>query len=196
MIKLIITLPDGTVMPTPEQMFEERVTLGSGVGNTIVVPHDSVADAHVELLFDGQGYVMADLAGGGLTSINGHPIEPGVHYQLETGTSIQMGEVEAVYIASEADPAEAGHEHAEPEQFAGQQEGGASEEVFTPTVSAVPFAGVVPGGFPLPKHPPGVFVPRKAERSLWVMASVAVTFVAVAAAAAAAVLSSSISVPH
>lgn len=194
MIKLIITLPDGSVLPTPEQMSEERVTVGSGVENTIVVPHDSVAESHLELLSDGHGYVIADLAGGGLTFINGHPIEPGVHYQLETGTSIQLGEVEAVYIAAEVAAVDGDQEHPEQPQFTESQEDVAAEEAFAPTVSAVPFAGVAPGGYPLPIHPAGVFVPRKPERSLWVMASVAVTFVAVAAAAAAAVLSSSISV--
>jgi hypothetical protein len=49
-----------------------------------------------------------------------------------------------------------------------------------------------PGGYPKPAHPPGVFVPRKAARSLWVIASVAVTFVAVAAAVAAGYLSTTV----
>jgi hypothetical protein len=50
------------------------------------------------------------------------------------------------------------------------------------------------GSFAPPVHPPGVFVPRKAERSLWVMASVAVTFVAVSAALVAAVLAANMTV--
>jgi len=179
MIKLIITLPDGSQLPMSSELLDQRVTVGSGVDSTIVVPHESVAETHLELLLDGSGYLVADLVGGGTTSINGHAIEPGVHYQLETGTNIQLGEVEAVYIASDSSAAEGttgtGHTESEPEgQFASNPHS---------------MSGVFAGSASLPVHPPGVFVPRKPERSLWVIASVAVTFVAVAAAAAAAFLS-------
>ena len=204
MIKLIITLPDGSLVPSlPSELLEHRITIGSGVQNTLVVPHESVAEAHVELILDDEGYLVADLVGGGATRINGHAIEPGVHYQLETGTTIQMGDVEAVYISTEGlaeDEADAqavavavhSFEHdSEPEA-----EGGHEAYTATPAQAVAVLAAPVtvagefpPGGYPKPVHPPGVFVPRKPARSLWVMASVAVTFVAVAAAVAAGYLS-------
>lgn len=192
MIQLIITLPDGSLVPTlPNELLEHRITIGSGVNCTLVVPHESVAEEHVELLLDSEEYLVADLVGGGVTKINGHPIERGVHYQLETGTKIQMGEVEAVYIAS--DMLGGGPAVEEEDQ----------EAVYEPEAPAAAFraapaaaADYPPGGYPLPVHPPGVFVPRKAARSLWVMASVAVTFVAVAAAVVVGYLSSTVSIQH
>jgi len=45
MIKLIITLPDGNLMT--HDMVEEHVTLGSGVENTVVIPHETVAEKHL-----------------------------------------------------------------------------------------------------------------------------------------------------
>ncbi len=181
MTKLIITLPDGSLLPTPAELLDQKIIIGSGVGCTIVVPHDSVAEAHVELLLDAEGYLITDLVGGGVTAINGHPIEPGAYYQLETGTQIQIGTVEAVYIASEHSEAQS-----EPVVTAG------AKNAFANSVP-VSSGGAAPGSFALPVHPPEVFVPRKAERSLWVMASVAVTFVAVTAALLAAVLGANMS---
>jgi len=196
MIQLIITLPDGSLVPTlPQELLEHRITIGSGVGCTLVVPHGSVAEEHVELLLDAEEYLVADLVGGGATKINGHPVEPGVHYQLETGTKIQMGEVEAVYIAADM----FGDSHASAGAFqesdSGSSGGGVAEAVVS-VMPAVVSTKLPPGGYPLPVHPPGVFVPRKAARSLWVMASVAVTFVAVAAAIVVGYLSSTVSVQH
>lgn len=182
MIKLIITMPDGSLISAlPSELAESRITIGSGVGSTLVVPHETVAETHVELLMDESGYVVSDLVGGGTTLINGFPVEPGDYYRLETGTRIQMGEVEAVYIDSEA---------------VVQLEAAPVEGTFEAAVApyAGPAVGGLPGSFPLPKHPPGVFIPQKAPRSLWVMASITVTFVAVAAAAVAGYLSVSLSV--
>jgi len=196
MIQLIITLPDGSLVPTlPQELLEHRITIGSGVACTLVVPHDSVAEEHVELLLDSNGYLVADLVGAGATKINGHPIEPGVHYQLETGTKIQMGEVEAVYIAADMlqNAAVDAGEVQEPES---EPAGPPASGVFVPAMLAVASADLPPGGYPLPAHPPGMFVPKKAARSLWVMASVAVTFVAVAAAIVAGYLSSTVSIQH
>jgi predicted component of type VI protein secretion system len=203
MIQLIITLPDGSLVPTlPSELLEYRITIGSGVGNTLVVPHESVAETHVELLLDPEGHLVADLVGGGSTKINGHPVEPGTHYQLETGTVIQMGEVEAVYINADIPEGQAPGVESFGEENASEYDAMAVEEAAVdsamesstsavavaaqPVVAAQEFP---PGGYPRPAHPAGVFVPRKAARSLWVMGSVAITFVAVAAACAAGYLS-------
>lgn len=195
MIQLIITLPDGSLVPTlPNELLEHRITIGSGVNCTLVVPHESVAEEHVELLLDSGEYLVADLVGGGATKINGHPIDRGVHYQLETGTKIQMGEVEAVYIASDMLG-----DVLLPAVEDEVQEAAAEPEASSAAFRAAPAAAAAeypPGGYPLPVHPPGVFVPRKAARSLWVMASVAVTFVAVAAALVVGYLSSTVSIQH
>ncbi len=180
MIKLVITLPDGTLMT--HDMTAEQATVGSGVESTIVIPNESVAETHLELLLDGAGYLAADLVGGGATSINGHPVDVGVHYVLETGTLIQMGEVELVYIETEALES-AQHEAVPVAQIANviDVSGGAS-------------GAFKPGSFNLPKHPKGIFEPIKAQRSLLVMASIAITFFAVAAAVGAGYLSLSIPV--
>ncbi len=157
------------------EIVEPHLVIGSGVGSTVVVPDESVADSHLELLQHESGYLVADLAGGGLTRLNGHVIEPGSHYQLETGTQIHLGAVEAVYIASEAAAAmqplatEASHEEP-PEDFGHSVAFGSKD------------GGLPPGAYPAPKHPPGVFVPLKTQRSLWVFGSIAVTSVAVVAA--------------
>lgn len=212
MTKLIITLPDGSIVPAmPSELLEHRITIGSGVDSTLVVPHDSVAETHVELILDDGGYLVADLVGNGATKINGHAIEPGLHYQLETGTTIQMGEVEAVYInadvlgeeLSDAELAAHGVYHAvslEADAAQGQpvatSQAGPAVAVAVSVVPAVAVGDFPPGGYPLPKHPPGVFVPRKAARSLWVMASVAITFMAVAAAVVVGYLSSTVSIQH
>jgi hypothetical protein len=177
MIKLIITLPDGQLMT--HDVAEERLTLGSGVENTIVIPNESVAETHLELLQDATGYLVADLAGGGATLINGHTIDIGVHYMLETGTRIQMGGVEVVYIASEVSVAET------PPVLVGVVE-----------VSGGARGAFSPGSFDFPKHPEGVFEPLKAERSLLVMGSIAITFFAVAAAIGAGYLSTTLPLPH
>lgn len=208
MIKLIITLPDGSLVPSlPSELLEHRITIGSGVDNTLVVPHESVAEAHVELVLDDEGYLVADLVGGGATRINGHAIEPGVHYQLETGTTIQMGDVEAVYISTDGltENESDGHVVAasvhsfESDSEPGGEGGGFEAQTGGPVQAVAALAAPVivagefpPGGYPKPVHPPGVFVPRKAARSLWVIASVAVTFVAVAAAVAAGYLSTTV----
>lgn len=211
MTKLIITLPDGSLVPSlPSELIEHRITIGSGVDNTLVVPHHSVAEIHAELILDSAGYLVADLVGNGATKINGHPIEPGLHYQLETGTTIQLGEVEAVYIAADSvaalsleshelsdeglsnEPAPDPHVH-------GGQAFSQNHSAPSAVVAAAPLAaaGEFPiGGYPLPKHPAGVFVPKKAARSLWVIASVAITCVAVAAAVAIGYLSSTVSIAH
>lgn len=212
MTKLIITLPDGSIVPAmPSELLERRITIGSGVDSTLVVPHDSVAETHLELIMDEGGYLVADLVGNGATKINGHAIEPGLHYQLETGTTIQMGEVEAVYIDADL----LGDDLSEPElaangvSHAASMDAHASQGHSAATSRSGPVAAVAvsaapavasgdfpPGGYPLPKHPPGVFVPRKASRSLWVMASVAITFMAVAAAVVIGYLSSTVSIQH
>ncbi len=177
MIKLIITLPDGNLMT--HDMAEERVTLGSGVENTIVIPSASVAEIHLELLQDASGYLVADLAGGGATLINGHSVDIGVHYMLETGTRIQMGEVEVVYIASELSVAETS-----PVLQGVVEVSGGAQGAFSP------------GSFDFPKHPAGIFVPLKTERSLLVMGSIAITIFAVAAAIGAGYLSTTLPLPH
>ena len=172
MIKLILTLPSGVLMT--HEVVEPHLVLGSGVSSTVVVPDETVAESHLELLQYESGYLVADLVGGGLTRLNGHVIEPGSHYQLETGTQIQIGAVEAVYIASEA---------AVPVQpvvaEASEEESG---EDFAHSASVGAGHQRAPGSYPLPTHPPGVFVPLKTQRSLWVLGSIAVTLVAVVAA--------------
>ena len=172
MIKLILTLPSGVLMT--HEVVEPHLVIGSGVGSTVVVPDESVAESHLELLQHEGGYLVADLAGGGLTQLNGYVIEPGSHYQLETGTQIHLGAVEAVYIASES-PASV-----QPIGQAGQE---ASAEAFAHAVAFASADGELPpGGYPTPSHPPGVFAPLKTQRSLWVFGSFAVTLVAVVAA--------------
>jgi hypothetical protein len=172
MIKLILTLPSGVLMT--HEVVEPHMVVGSGVSSTVVVPDETVAESHLELLQHESGYLVADLVGGGLTRLNGHVIEPGSHYLLETGTQIQIGAVEAVYIASEAavpvQPVvvEAHHEESG-EDFAHAAARGVRRER-------------PPGSYPPPSHPAGVFVPLKTERSLWVLGSIAVTLVAVVAA--------------
>ena len=173
MIKLILTLPSGVLMT--HEIVEPHLVVGSGVGSTVVVPDDSVAESHLELVQHESGYLVADLAGGGLTQLNGHVIEPGSHYQLETGTQIHLGAVEAVYIASDMAVAlEPFAEHTGLEESA---EGAAHPVAFGAAEGNLP-----PGAYPAPRHPPGVFVPLKTERSLWVFGSIAVTLVAVLAA--------------
>jgi predicted component of type VI protein secretion system len=173
MIKLILTLPSGVLMT--HEIVEPHLVIGSGVGSTLVVPDDSVAESHLELVQHETGYLVADLAGGGATQLNGHVIEPGSHYQLETGTQIQLGAVEAVYIASEAavplEPVAAQSSHQE-----------TAVEFSQALASGSANRDLPPGAYPAPKHPPGVFVPLKTQRSLWVFGSIAVTLVAVAAA--------------
>jgi hypothetical protein len=157
------------------EIVEPHLVIGSGVGSTVVVPDESVAESHMELVQHESGYLVADLAGGGLTQLNGHVIEPGSHYQLETGTQIHLGAVEAVYIASEAvaavQPLAAQAAPEEPAEDFGHSVAIGSRD-----------GGLPPGAYPAPKHPPGVFVPLKTERSLWVFGSIAVTSVAVVAA--------------
>lgn len=173
MIKLILTLPNGVLMT--HEVVEPQLTIGSGVSSTVVVPDESVAESHLELLQHESGYLVADLAGGGLTRLNGHVVEPGSHYQLETGTQIQLGAVEAVYIA--ADPTVTVQPVAGPSR---------EDETLDAPASNFPAGNegreLPPGGYPAPRHPPGVFAPLKTQRSLWVLTSILVTLVAVAAA--------------
>ena len=179
MIKLILTLPGGVLMT--HEIVEPHLVIGSGVGSTVVVPDESVAESHMELVQHDSGYLVADLAGGGLTQLNGHAIEPGSHYQLETGTQIQLGAVEAVYIASEsAASVQPIASHTADEEPA--------EEFSLQIASGSANGDLPPGAYPAPKHPPGVFVPLKTQRSLWVFGSVAVTLVAVLAASYAGYL--------
>ena len=174
MIKLILTLPNGTLMT--HEIVEPHLIVGSGVGSTVVVPEESVAESHLELLQHESGYLVADLAGNGLTRLNGHVIEPGSHYQLETGTQIQLGSVEAVYIASEptvaVQPMAAQTAEEEPSEATAAPVGSSRSKERT----------FPPGAYPSPKHPPGIFAPLKTQRSLWVLTSILVTLVAVAAA--------------
>jgi predicted component of type VI protein secretion system len=173
MIKLILTLPNGVLMT--HEIVEPHLVVGSGVGCTVVVPDESVAESHLELLHHESGYLVADLAGGGQTRLNGHVVEPGSHYQLETGTQIQLGAVEAVYIASE--PAVA------VQPLSTQTgEGESAEHSVASFASGSGDRVLPPGGYPRPQHPPGVFAPLKTQRSLWVLTSILVTLVAVAAA--------------
>jgi hypothetical protein len=183
MIKLILTLPDGVLMT--HEIVEPHLVVGSGVSCTVVVPDESVAESHLELLQHESGYLVADLAGGGQTRLNGHVVEPGSHYQLETGTQIQLGAVEAVYIASEAAVA------VQPLAGAAVVE---SDNAGAPLFdSGSGGRALPPGGYPRPKHPPGVFVPLKTQRSLWVLTSILVTAVAVAAAGYAGYLAVTLS---
>jgi predicted component of type VI protein secretion system len=172
MIKLILTLPSGVLMT--HEVVEPHLVIGSGVGSTVVVPDESVAEGHLELVQHEGGYLVADLAGGGLTQLNGHPIEPGSHYQLETGTQIQLGAVEAVYIASESAVSVQPMGQAPREDLA--------EEFEQAVAFASADAELPPGAYPAPRHPQGVFTPLKTRRSLWVLGSIAVTLVAVVAA--------------
>jgi predicted component of type VI protein secretion system len=173
MIKLILTLPSGVLMT--HEIVEPHLVVGSGVDSTVVVPDDSVAESHLELVQHESGYLVADLAGGGITQLNGYAIEPGSHYQLETGTQIQLGAVEAVYIASEA---------AVPLEPVGAPSSneGAAVEFSQALASRSANRDLPPGAYPAPKHPPGVFTPLRTRRSSWVFGSIAVTLVAVAAA--------------
>lgn len=172
MIKLILTLPSGVLMT--HEVVEPHLVVGSGVSSTVVVPDESVAESHLELLQHESGYLVADLVGGGLTQLNGHVIEPGSHYQLETGTQIQIGSVDAVYIASEAavpvQPVSVVALHEE------------SDEDFAPAATVGAGRHRAPGSYPGPTHPPGIFVPLKTQTSLWVPGSIAITLVAVVAA--------------
>jgi pSer/pThr/pTyr-binding forkhead associated (FHA) protein len=173
MIKLILTLPSGVLMT--HEVVEPHLVIGSGVGSTVVVPDETVAESHVELLQYESGYLVADLVGGGLTKLNGHPVEPGSHYQLETGTQIQLGAVEAVYIAAESTVS------VQP-VVVESGEGDVVEESESAAEVQRDNRKRPPGGYPAPRHPPGVFVPLKAQRNFWVFASIMVTLVAVAAA--------------
>lgn len=159
MQQLILNLPDGT--SSAYEITLPSVTVGSGMESIILVPHESVAPVHVHITLDVSGYVISDMAGNGTTALNDYPIEPGTAYQLEDGMRIRMGEVEAVYSAP---PAE--EEVEEPE----------------PAVD-VPEELPVPGSFPRPAHPPGVFVPKKAHLNLWMVSSVGLAAVVLAGTA-------------
>jgi pSer/pThr/pTyr-binding forkhead associated (FHA) protein len=149
MHRLDFLFPGGETVS--HEITESAVLVGSGDHCTVLVPHDSVAMEHVRLTLDVSGYVIADLAGDGSTTLNDYPVEPGTAYQLETGVRIRMGEVEAVYSGPAVE--------AEVEE---------EEAVEADVAEALP----LPGSFPRPAHPPGVFVPKKAHLNLWMVASV------------------------
>ena len=188
MIKLIFSLPDGVLLT--HELTESRITVGSGVGNTLVIPHETVAESHLDLVPDTSGYLVADLVGGGVTTINGHPIEPGLYYQLETGTQIQLGAVEAVYIASQPEESHGVAVVAEAVESAPEEAFEAAGHAGSSGPAPIRF-----GAFPVPKHPPGLFTPLKTRRSLWVLGSCAVTAVAVVAAVYVGYLSTTIVAP-
>lgn len=150
--KLTVTFPDGT--QTPFDLTLPAVTIGRGIQSTVMVPDDSVGESHVELSLDVTGYLITSLVGEGETLLNGHPLESGVAYQLESGSVIRMGQVEALYEAEQTVE--------EPEE-----------------VEADPVDFPTPGSFDLPKHPAGVFVPLKGEVNVLMVASIAMAVVAV-----------------
>jgi pSer/pThr/pTyr-binding forkhead associated (FHA) protein len=149
MQQIIINLPDGS--SAAYELTLPTVTVGSSMENVIIVPHESVAMEHLRITLDVSGYIIEDLAGGGATALNDYPIEPGTPYQLEDGMRIRMGETEAVYSAPQAVVEEVEDELVEEEP---------EQEVLA-----------APGSFPKPTHPAGVFVPKKAHLSLWMVTS-------------------------
>lgn len=151
--KLTVTFPDGT--ETPFDLTLPAVTIGRSIQSTVVVPEDSVAETHVELSLDVTGYLITSRAGEGETLLNGHPLEAGAAYQLEPGSVIQMGSVQAVYDAEVAVAEEPEVSRGEPVDFP------------------------MPGSFDLPKHPAGVFVPLKSRVNFMMVASVALVAIAV-----------------
>lgn len=150
MQRLIFNLPDGSSVA--HEITLPDVTVGSGAENAIVVQHESVADQHIQIMLDVSGYVISDLAGNGTTWINDYPIEPGTPYQLEDGTCVRMGEIEAVYCV----------EQPETEDENPSEEG-------EPEPEEKPLA--LPGSCQRPAHPPGVFVPKKARVNLWMVSA-------------------------
>jgi hypothetical protein len=151
--KLTVTFPDGA--QTPFDLKLPAVTIGRGIQSTVLVPDDSVAESHVELALDVTGYLITSLVADGETLLNGHPLESGVTYQLESGSVIRMGQVEALYESEQRveEPVRAGG--GEPVDFP------------------------APGSFELPKHPAGVFVPRKGQVNAMMVVSLLMAGVAV-----------------
>lgn len=131
---LTISFPDGTV--SPFDLTQPSVTIGSGSQCTIILPHESVAETHAELSLDVTGYLVTDLVGGGVTLLNGYPLEKDSSYQLESGTQLQFGEVVAVYEQQVPEPAPA-------------------------VAPSAPVDFPTPGSFPKRSHPAGLFVPLK-----------------------------------
>ena len=64
--KLTVTFPDGT--PVPFDLTLPTFTIGSGIQNVVIVPHESVAETHAEFSLDVGGYLLTDLVGEGATS--------------------------------------------------------------------------------------------------------------------------------
>ncbi|MEK0446097.1 MAG: Inner rane component of cytoplasmic domain [Verrucomicrobiota bacterium] len=155
--KLTLQLPDGS--STPYDLTAPSVTLGRGLSNTVIVPHESVAECHLDLMLDTSGYLIRDLVGGGATLLNGHALEKGMQYQLDSGSTIRLGEVDALY---EAEALSIVMRHA----------------------VAVDFPK--PGSFARPKHPAGLFVPLKKKRQP--LAVMAITLAILACLAAVLVV--------
>lgn len=149
--KLTVNFPDGTQMPF--NLTLPSVTIGSGISSTVIIPHESVAESHVELSLDVTGYLITDLVGEGATLLNGHPLEQGVAYQLEPGSLIHLGQVEAFYESE-------------------------SPEVHETEAEAAAVDFPTPGSFDLPKHPAGVFVPLKKKVNPLMVVSVALAVIA------------------
>jgi pSer/pThr/pTyr-binding forkhead associated (FHA) protein len=165
--KLTVTFPDGT--PVPFDITLPTFTIGSGIQNVVVVPHESVAETHAEFSLDVGGYLFTDLVGGGATKMNGYPLEKGLSYLLESGTLIQIGDIEAVYEC-EAAPA--------------------------PPVQRAPVEFPVPGSFPKPVHPAGMFAPLKKKGSPMLVLSVLLTVAALLAALFVGFSSGDITLPR
>lgn len=123
-----------------------------------MVPDESVAEAQFELSLDVTGYVITDLAGDGSTLLNGYPLEQGVAYQVESGSVIRFGGVEALYECEVAQAA------AEPT---------GKKSVAFPE----------PGSFERPEHPAGVFVRKKAGVNVLQVVAVVLAVLSVLAAA-------------
>lgn len=152
--KLTVTFPDGTLLPFDLSL--SAFTIGSGMQNAVMVPHESVAETHVEFSLDVSGYLLTDLIGDGATKLNGHPLEKGMCYLLEPGTLIQMGDVEAFYECEAA-----------PE----------------PPVYREPVEFPTPGSFAKPKHPAGIFTAVKKKGNPMLALSVLLMILALVAAA-------------
>lgn len=137
--------------------------------STIIIPHETVADLHVELTLDVTGYLVTDLVGEGATLLNGHPLEKDMSYQLEAGTQLSIGGVIAVYDCE-----------VEPE----------------PVAPPAPVDFPVPGSFPRPVQPAGLFTPVKQKGSPMLVLSILLTLLALGAAGFFGMASADIHLPH
>lgn len=167
--KLTITFPDGAV--SPFDLSKPSITIGSGIQNTVILPHDSVAANHAELSLDVSGYLITDLVGEGKTLLNGYALEQGASYQLEGGTQLTFGEISALFEVEVEAQAQAAPKVQRQADFP------------------------APGSFPAPKHAPGSFVPLKKQMNLAMILSVVLSVVAVLGAVALVLMSSEIRLP-